>query len=209
MIEEYKNKIRLNNDEINELEEIIKKHYDSNFKSKKYNSVEIFNVDELEKILIDQKEEINRLNIIIDIGEQNLFYERNIKIEQLKEKENDKSFSKFYREGLIEINLINVSVDKFYIKIVKDENNDTIYSLVCTDKRIDKNIFNTFEDENYKIIDLHKLKNSKIFYDMYQDKRIFVDDKIKLNTKEELEIFTQYIDAWTKEKHKMVAETMV
>ena len=110
MIEEYKNKIRLNNDEINELEEIIKKHYDSNFKSKKYNSVEIFNVDELEKILIDQKEEINRLNIIIDIGEQNLFYERNIKIEQLKEKENDKSFSKFYREGLIEINLINVSV---------------------------------------------------------------------------------------------------
>ena len=81
--------------------------------------------------------------------------------------------------------------------------------LVCTDKRIDKNIFNTFEDENYKIIDLHKLKNSKIFYDMYQDKRIFVDDKIKLNTKEELEIFTQYIDAWTKEKHKMVAETMV
>ena len=44
---------------------------------------------------------------------------------------------------------------------------------------------------------------------MYLDKELFSNNKIVLDNNEKINIFKEYIKKWTKEEHKMVAETMV
>lgn len=211
MIEELKKEILSNIKIINELKNSIKRYYNKD--------IETFDVDEqkvkkledenkLNEIHDKQVKDIGKLNVIMEIEGQNATFEYQKKIEELKEKEKDKIFSEFYRTGIISVKGIDVSVDKFYIKeVIKEEK--TILNFICTDKRIDKKIFDTIEDRKFKVKNIYLLKKSKIFYEMYLDKELFSNNKIVLDNNEKINIFKEYIKKWTKEEHKMVAETMV
>ncbi len=208
MIEEYKKQIYFNNNQITQLKETIKKFYQKETKIIPYDINDISGKEELEKIIESQTKDIAILNIIVDTEDQKLTNELNRRIEKLKETESDKNFSEYYRNGIVEINGIDVSVDRFYIKEV-ETNNKSIFNFICTDKRIDKKIFGTIDDKEYIVKNIYKLKNSMIFYQMYLDKNLFINDKITINNKQQLNLFMQYIHNCTPEKHKMVAETMI
>ena len=208
MIEEYKNIIERNNKEIIESKETIKKYYSREVDIYPYKIDNINDENELNKIINQQKKDIDNLNIIIDIELQNKENKRKKEIELLKEKETDKEFSKLYRKGIIEINNIDVSIDKFYIKELLD-NNKIIYNFICTDNRIDKKVFGTIDDKKYELKHIYKLKDSKVFHNIYLDKELFIDNKIVLNNKEQLKKFMNYVFKWTPEVHTMVAETMI
>lgn len=208
MLEKYKKDILNNNKRIIELKNIIKQYYNKN--------VEIFPSDidgledknELKKILNKQIKDIKILNVMIDIEAQIAEKLRQEKIEKLKKEEKDKVFSRFYRTGIICINGIELSVDRFYIKEIENDER-TICNFICTDSRINKKIFGTIEDSNYDLKNIYALKDSKIFYEMYLNKELFVDNRIILNNKEKISIFMEYIAKWTNEEHKKVAERML
>ena len=208
MIEKYKKIIERNNKEIIESKETIKKYYSREVDIYPYKIDNINDENELNKIINQQKKDIDNLNIIIDIELQNKENKRKKEIELLKEKETDKEFSKLYRKGIIEINNIDVSIDKFYIKELLD-NNKIIYNFICTDNRIDKKVFGTIDDKKYELKHIYKLKDSKVFHNIYLDKELFIDNKIVLNNKEQLKKFMNYVFKWTPEVHTMVAETMI
>lgn len=211
MIEELKKEILSNIKIINELKNSIKRYYNK--------EIEIFDIDEQKVKLIEdenelkqihgrQVEDIGRLNVIMEIEGQNATFEYQKKIEELKKKEKDMIFSEFYRTGIISVKGIDVSVDKFYIKEVINEGEE-ILNFICTDKRVDKKIFGTIEDRQFKVKKIYLFKKSKIFYEIYLDKELFSNNKIVLDNNEKLNKFKEYIKKWTKEEHKMVAETMV
>ena len=211
MIEELKKEILSNIKIINELKNSIKRYYNK--------EIEIFDIDEQKVKLIEdenelkqihdrQVENIGRLNVIMEIEGQNATFEYQKKIEELKKKEKDMIFSEFYRTGIISVKGIDVSVDKFYIKEVINEGKE-ILNFICTDKRVDKKIFGTIEDRNFKVKKIYLFKKSKIFYEIYLDKELFSNNKIVLDNNERINKFKDYIKKWTKEEHKMVAETMV
>ena len=211
MIEELKKEILSNIKIINELKNSIKRYYNK--------EIEIFDIDEQKVKLIEdenelkqiqgrQVEDIGRLNVIMEIEGQNATFEYQKKIEELKKKEKDMIFSEFYRTGIISVKGIDVSVDKFYIKEVINEGKE-ILNFICTDKRVDKKIFGTIEDRNFKVKKIYLFKKSKIFYEIYLDKELFSNNKIVLDNNEKINKFKEYIKKWTKEEHKMVAETMV
>ena len=208
MIEKYKKIIERNNKEIIESKETIKKYYSREVDIYPYKIDNINDENELNKIINQQKKDIDNLNIIIDMELQNEENKRKKEIELLKEKETDKEFSKLYRKGIIEINNIDVSIDKFYIKELLD-NNKIIYNFICTDNRIDKKVFGTIDDKKYELKHIYKLKDSKVFHNIYLDKELFIDNKIVLNNKEQLKKFMNYVFKWTPEVHTMVAETMI
>ena len=211
MIEELKKEILSNIKIINELKNSIKRYYNK--------EIEIFDIDEQKVKLIEdenelkqiqgrQVEDIGRLNVIMEIEGQNATFEYQKKIEELKKKEKDMIFSEFYRTGIISVKGIDVSVDKFYIKEVINEGEE-ILNFICTDKRVDKKIFGTIEDRQFKVKKIYLFKKSKIFYEIYLDKELFSNNKIVLDNNEKINKFKEYIKKWTKEEHKMVAETMV
>ncbi len=211
MIEELKKEILSNIKIINELKNSIKRYYNK--------EIEIFDIDEKKVKLIEdenelkhihgrQVEDIGRLNVIMEIEGQNATFEYQKKIEELEKKEKDMIFSEFYRTGIISVKGIDVSVDKFYIKEVINEGKE-ILNFICTDKRVDKKIFGTIEDRNFKVKKIYLFKKSKIFYEIYLDKELFSNNKIVLDNNERINKFKEYIKKWTKEEHKMVAETMV
>ena len=202
---ELRKQIDFNNKQINKLNETIKKYYKKDTDIKPYSVDNITNEKDLEEIVKKQLDDIDQLNILVDIYGQDLDIKRQAKIEELKEKESDKDFSNFYRTGIIKINDIEVSVDKFFIRELIDKDNKPILNFVCTDTRLnnDNNI------EEYEIKSIHPLKKSKIFYLMYLDKNLFKNNKLIIDNKEKLDIFMNYIKDWTEEKHQMVAETMV
>lgn len=206
-MDELKKQIEIYNNKIIELKAIIKKYY-----NKDINDINVYTInaqDNLEEIIEKQIKDISKLNFIVDQEDQILGNKRKKKIEELKEKELDKEFSKFYREGIIEVNNIEVSVNKFYIKELKSKDEKTFYNFICTDKRIDKKVFGTLEDRELKVLNIYKLKDSVLFYKMYLDKDLYNDNKIVLNDYNKIKTFMNYIHTWTKEKHSMVAETMI
>lgn len=209
MIEEYKTKIEQNNVIIEDLKQSIYEHFKKSSPSNDYSFDTNASLDELKEIYNNQLEEINHLHIIIDIEYENVKYNNFKMIEKLKEKETDKKFSEYYRNGFVEINGIDVSVDKFYVKELEDENHKLLLNFICADKRIDKKLFGTIEDKNYLIKNICPLKKSKIFYEMYLNPNLFENNKIIINNDQQLNLFMQYIHNWTSEKHKMVAETMI
>ena len=203
MIEELKKEILSNIKIINELKNSIKRYYNK--------EIEIFDIDEQKVKLIEdenelkqihgrQVEDIGRLNVIMEIEGQNATFEYQKKIEELKKKEKDMIFSEFYRTGIISVKGIDVSVDKFYIKEVINEGEE-ILNFICTDKRVDKKIFGTIEDRQFKVKKIYLFKKSKIFYEIYLDKELFSNNKIVLDNNEKLNKFKEYIKKWTKEEH--------
>ena len=199
--------IEFNNNEIESLKETIKKYYNKDIED--IMPYQIYNNENnFEEIIKKQRKDIAKLNIIIDVEEQKTSAEISKKIEKLKELETDEAFSTFYREGFICINNIDVSVDNFFIKkVVKDES--TFYNFICTDERIDKKIFNTFDDREYEVKRIYKLKDSTTFYEMYLDEKLFNGNKIIIDNNKSLKLFNDYINKWTPKKHRMVAETML
>ena len=199
--------IEFNNNEIKSLKETIKKYYNKDIDD--IMPYQIYNNENnFEEIIKKQRKDIAKLNIIIDVEEQKTSAEISKKIEKLKELETDEAFSTFYREGFICINNIDVSVDNFFIKkVVKDES--TFYNFICTDERIDKKIFNTFDDREYEVKRIYKLKDSTTFYEMYLDEKLFNGNKIIIDNNKSLKLFNDYINKWTPKKHRMVAETML
>ncbi len=209
MEEDYKKIVERNNQIILNEKETIKKYYGKDLKVKIYNIDNITDENEIKKIIEEQVDEIAKLHIIVDTEGQKKSFEVRKKIEELKETETDKEFSKFYREGIIEVNNIEVSVSKFYIKELKDKEGKPFYNFICTDKRIDKRVFGTVEDRELEVLNIYKLKDSALFYNMYLDKNIYSNNKIVINDNEKLKTFMDYIHTWTPEKHSMVAETMI
>ena len=199
--------IEFNNNEIKSLKETIKKYYNKDIEDTM--PYQIYNNENnFEEIIKKQRKDIAKLNIIIDVEEQKTSAEISKKIEKLKELETDEAFSTFYREGFICINNIDVSVDNFFIKkVVRDDS--TFYNFICTDERIDKKIFNTFDDREYEVKRIYKLKDSTTFYEMYLDEKLFNGNKIIIDNNKSLKLFNDYINKWTPKKHRMVAETML
>lgn len=199
--------IEFNNNEIKSLKETIKKYYNKDIED--IMPYQIYNNENnFEEIIKKQRKDIAKLNIIIDVEEQKTSAEISKKIEKLKELETDEAFSTFYREGFICINNIDVSVDNFFIKkVVRDDS--TFYNFICTDERIDKKIFNTFDDREYEVKRIYKLKDSTTFYEMYLDEKLFNGNKIIIDNNKSLKLFNDYINKWTPKKHRMVAETML
>ena len=199
--------IEFNNNEIKSLKETIKKYYNKDIDD--IMPYQIYNNENnFEEIIKKQRKDIAKLNIIIDVEEQKTSAEISKKIEKLKELETDEAFSTFYREGFICINNIDVSVDNFFIKkVVRDDS--TFYNFICTDERIDKKIFNTFDDREYEVKRIYKLKDSTTFYEMYLDEKLFNGNKIIIDNNKSLKLFNDYINKWTPKKHRMVAETML
>ena len=199
--------IEFNNNEIERLKETIKKYYNKDIED--IMPYQIYNNENnFEEIIKKQRKDIAKLNIIIDVEEQKTSAEISKKIEKLKELETDEAFSTFYREGFICINNIDVSVDNFFIKkVVRDDS--TFYNFICTDERIDKKIFNTFDDREYEVKRIYKLKDSTTFYEMYLDEKLFNGNKIIIDNNKSLKLFNDYINKWTPKKHRMVAETML
>ena len=199
--------IEFNNNEIKSLKETIKKYYNKDIED--IMPYQIYNNENnFEEIRKKQRKDIDKLNINIDIEEQKTSAEISKKIEKLKELETDEAFSTFYREGFICINNIDVSVDNFFIKkVVRDDS--TFYNFICTDERIDKKIFNTFDDREYEVKRIYKLKDSTTFYEMYLDEKLFNGNKIIIDNNKSLKLFNDYINKWTPKKHRMVAETML
>lgn len=199
--------IEFNNNEIESLKETIKKYYNKDIED--IMPYQIYNNENnFEEIIKKQRKDIAKLNIIIDVEEQKTSAEISKKIEKLKELETDEAFSTFYREGFICINNIDVSVDNFFIKkVVRDDS--TFYNFICTDERIDKKIFNTFDDREYEVKRIYKLKDSTTFYEMYLDEKLFNGNKIIIDNNKSLKLFNDYINKWTPKKHRMVAETML
>ena len=199
--------IELNNKEIIELKNTIQKYYNRNI-----DSINIYEVSDnqanLEDILKKQSDDIATLNIIVDTEAQKIDNIRRKKLEELKLKESDTVFSNLYRNGFICVNNIDVSVDKFYMKEIEMDGK-ILYNFICTDLRVDKKLFNTIDDRDYEVKKVYRLKDNIIFYQMYLDKELFIDNKIDLNTEERLTKFMKYIHNWTIDKHKMVAETMI
>ena len=208
MIEEYKNEIKNNNDKIVELKETIKKYYQKDVDINPYDLNEIDD-GKLEETIEKQIKDIAKLNMIVDVEDQKVASETQQKIEKLKETETDKEFSKFYRNGVIEINGMDISVDRFYIKETEDKIGKTVFNFICTDEKIDKKLFGTIDDKENIVKNIYRLKNSMIFYQMYLDNNLFINDKIIINNQQQLNRFMQYIKAWTPDNHKMVAETMI
>ena len=208
MIENYKKELLENNKIIRELKKSIKKYYNQDVDISPVNIENIDNIEDLKRILEIQIKDIGKLNIIMEILQQNLELEFQKKIEKLKSTEKDITFSNFYRTGYISVNGIDVSVDRFYIKEV--ENNGKItFNFICTDNRIDKKIFKTIKDKTFEVKNIYPLKRSKTFYEIYLDKRLFNDNKIVLDNDTKLNLFLNHIKNWTKVEHKMVAETMI
>lgn len=208
MIEEYKTKIEQNNVIIEDLKQSIYEHFKKSSPSNDYSFDTNASLDELKEIYNNQLEEINHLHIIIDVEYENTKYNNIKMVEKLKEKETDKIFSEYYRNGFVEINGVDVSVDKFYMKELEDENHKQIFNFICADKRIDNKIFGSIEDKDYFVKNIYPLKKSKIFYEMYLNSNLFINNKITINNEQQLNLFMKYIHEWTPEKHKMVAETM-
>ncbi len=208
MVEEYKLKIEQNNKTIVSLKQNIYENYKKSIPNNDYLFDASSSLDELKEIYNNQLTEINKLNIIFDTEYQNLKHNNIKMIEKLKETETDKNFSEYYRNGIVEINGIDVSVDRFYIKEV-ETNDKVIFNFICTDKRIDKKMFGTIDDKEYLVKNIYPFKNSKTFYQMYLDNNLFINNKITINNEQQLNLFMQYIYNWSPEKHKMVAETMI
>lgn len=205
-IEELKNIIKVNNEKILELDSLFKKHFNKDAKVICYNAESIYDEFKLKEIIKNQNKEIKGLDIMFNLETHKYENELNKKREELEKKELDKKFSYFYGNGLITINGIDISVDKFFMKELENTSGEIIYKFICTDTRIDKNFFGSFDDNNYKINRVYRIKNSKIFYDMYLDKNIYIDGKIIINTKEQLIKFIEYIKKWNKEQHEIVTE---
>ena len=204
---ELRSQIDFNNQEIIKLKETLKKYYNRDVED--INIYEVKDTDNnLEEIIKKQLEDISKLNIIVDIEGQKKDNEVEKKLEELKQTEKDLTFSNFYRNGVVSINNIDVSVDKFFIRVLEKDGKST-FNIVCTDNRIDKSIIKTFNDKEYNLKELYKLKDCNIFYEMYLNKDIFVDNKLVINDERQLDIFLNYISKWTPERHKMVAETMI
>ena len=207
MIENYKKEIENNNKKIIELKETIKKYYQREVEINPYNLDDIDD-SKLKEILEKQKQDIALLNIIVDTEGQRLSFELNKKIDELKVTETDKTFSEYYRTGIVEIYGTEVSVDRFYMKEI-EKDGKTILNFICTDERIDKKTFNTIDDREYTVKNIYPFKKSMIFYQIYLDKNLFINNRITINNEQQLSLFMKYIHNWTPEKHKMVAETMV
>ncbi len=208
MIEEYKTKIEQNNVIIEDLKQSIYENFKKNSPNSDYSFDTNASLDELKEIYNNQLEEINHLHIIIDVEYENTKYNNIKMVEKLKEKETDNIFSEYYRNGFVEINGVDVSVDRFYMKELEDENHKQIFNFICADKRIDNKIFGSIEDKDYFVKNIYPLKKSKIFYEMYLNSNLFINNKITINNEQQLNLFMKYIHEWTPEKHKMVAETM-
>ena len=202
---ELEKQIEENNKEIEELKETIKTNF-----NKDIDDINTYEVDSnnLESIIESQRKDIARLNTIVDIESQNAAIQIEKKIEELKKDETDKVFSEFYRNGVIVVNGVDVSVDKFFVKQTESDHG-VIYNFICTDKRIDKSIFKTINDKDFKVKNIYVFKDSKTFYNIYLDKSLFIDNKIILNDEQQLNKFMEYVKHWMPEKHKMVAETMI
>lgn len=207
-MEEYGKIIKKNNNRIIELKDVIGKYYNKDVKIFPYNVDGINDSNELEKILKKQMEDIYKLNMMIDTEYQKKVFALNEKIENLKRNETDKIFSDFYRNGIIEVNGLDISVNKFYIKEIEIDGK-SVYNFICTDRRVDKKIFNTIEDGKYLVKNIFPFKNSKVFYLIYLDKNLFNNNKIIINNSQQLDEFMKYVKSWTIENHKMVAETMI
>jgi len=208
MYDELLKKAEKNNKIIADNKETILKEFKIDVKFSVYDIKNKSN-EELKKIIENQESDIQNLDIIIDIGIQNLTINMRDVVEQLKTKEPNVEFSQFYRTGIIQIQGIDVSVDDFYIKEVKDEHEHTIYNFVCTDTRINRSIFSTIDDSEYDVINIYPFKNSEIFYLLYLDKELFKNNKIIIDNGEKLKKLLIYINRWKPIEHKMVAETMI
>ena len=204
----YKEIIEKNNETINELKEQLTKYYNKETEIKTYTFKDDINTNELKEIIEKQEKDINNLHILINIEANKYKNKINSQIEKLKKEEKDKDFSEFYRHGKININNIDINVDDIYIRELISDNN-TMYDCICTDERVDKNIFNTTIINNYKVNNIYNIKDSTIFYEIYKDKRLFINKKIVLNTKEKKDLFINYLKKWKKERHYLVAETMI
>lgn len=210
MIDSYKKRIISNSEYLNELKETIKSYYDKDVEIIQIDKKEIDTIkdeEELKAIINKQAENINKLNMIIDFEVQKARMQYFKKTEELKKKEKDKVFSEFYRNGIINVKGIDVSVDRFFIKEIEKEG-EKIFNFICTDSRIEKKVFGTIQDRDWDVINIFVLKNSKVFYEMYLNKNLFKDNKIILDTDEQMSLFMSYIKKWKNENHKMVAETM-
>lgn len=207
-MEEYKKKIKINNNKIIELKDVIRKYYKKEVEISPYNVGDINDNNELEKVLKNQMEDINKLNMMIDTEYQKKVSALNVKIENLKRNEIDQKFSDFYRNGVIQVNGLDISVNKFYVKEIEIDGK-SVYNFICTDRRIDKKIFGTIDDEKYIVKNIFPFKKSKVFYLLYLDKELFNNNMIIINNDQKLDAFMKYVKSWTSENHRMVAETMV
>ena len=211
MLEELKREIISNIKILLNLKDSIKRYYNKDVEIYEVNEVEINNIkdeEKLKEILDKQVEDIGRLNVIMEVEGQNFTFEYQKKIEELKKDEKDKEFSVFYRTGIITVNGIDVSIDRFYVKEVENEGK-TIFNFICTDRRIDKKIFGTIDDKTFEVKNIYPFKKSTVFYEMYLNKELYSKNKIVLDSEEKLSLFMSYVKKWTAEEHKMVAETMI
>ena len=208
MVDDYKKKINDNNEIILRLKKEYNEAFKENVQNNDYSYTDDASLEKLKEINEKQLKEINNLNMLLDAKYQNAKFKNIDKIEKLKEKETDSIFSDYYRNGVIEINGIEVSVNKFFIKEV-EYNGRLVFNFVCSDKRIDNNILGTINDSNYPLKNIYLFKNSLVFYQMYQDKDLFINNKIVLNNEEQFKRFFEYLNNWTPKKHNMTAETMV
>ena len=200
-------KIQIQNN--NEIISKLKKDYEKIAKKDiNINTYEIpENMDEEEFKRISQKQiyDINYLNMMIDTEMQHIGNQMRNKINELKVKEEDKKFSEFYRNGLIIIKNKEISVNDFYIREFLDKNHNNDFEIICLDKNINEEIFqSSFEENEKSIIGIYSLKDSKIFYDIYV--KLCIDNKIVLDTEERIDEFKNYLKKWTKQRHNMVAE---
>lgn len=210
MLEKIYEEIDNNNKIIDKFKQDLQKYYNRKVETKYYSYSGENNIEKLKKIIKSQTEEIKLLNLLFRMEAQNLDCIYKNKIDELKKNEQDKVFSDFYHNGFIQINNIDIKIDKFYIEEVYAKLDDkNVYNFICTDKRINNKMFKTLIDNNHELIKLYKFKNSKIFYNIYLDKELFANNRIIINSQRQYELFISYIKKWNKDNHRMVAETMI
>ena len=204
MKEEYVEKIKENNEKINELKEDLLKYFNRKIGETKYEFNDSYSEEQLNDLLEKQFEELNELHAIFDMEDQATKYKNIKKVEEMKKDEKDPEFSKFYRTGIITINNTDIYLDKFYIKEMKNNEGRVILNLVCTDPRV----HNEEDGEYNEILNIYPLKNISALYNIYLDKELYSNNKILLNSADSVEKFKNYINKWDKKNQYMVAETI-